>query len=98
MSFDNLFQREAAIDDRFEAEAQLRNRKGAVLVIIPPDFSKVISESQNKDLLQTTDIELVGDLTNPYYTIAAVMAYTALWCAVIDCTVLSFTVQHCGVL
>ena len=65
-------------DDRSEAEHQLRERKAAALVIIPADFSKVILGSQNRELSVTTDIELVGDLTNPYYTIAAVMAYTAL--------------------
>ena len=65
-------------DDRSEAESQLRERKAAALVIIPPDFSQVIYESQNPVSLPTADIELVGDLTNPYYTVAAVMAYTAL--------------------
>ncbi len=70
-------------DDRSEAEHQLRERKAAALIIIPPDFSQVVLESQDNgppdDLsFPTTDIELVGDLTNPYYTVAAVMAYTAL--------------------
>ncbi|MFC1997931.1 ABC-2 transporter permease [Chloroflexota bacterium] len=66
------------LNDRSEAEHQLRERKAAALVIIPADFSEVILGSQDKELSITTDIELVGDLTNPYYTVAAVMAYTAL--------------------
>ena len=64
--------------DRSEAEAQLRDRKAAALIIIPTDFSEVISESQEEGVLANTNIELVGDLTNPYYTVAAVMAFTAL--------------------
>jgi ABC-2 type transport system permease protein len=65
-------------EDRAEAETQLRERKAAALVIIPADFSQVIFESRDTVSFPTTDIELVGDLTNPYYTVAAVMAYTAL--------------------
>lgn len=65
-------------DDRSEAEAQLRKRKAAALVIIPPDFSQVIAASQNGDIFPATNVELVGDLTNPYYTVAAVMAFTAI--------------------
>jgi len=65
-------------DDRSEAESQLRERDASALVIIPEDFSQVINESQEENVFPTTDVELVGDLTNPYYTVAAVMAYTAL--------------------
>lgn len=70
-------------NDRSEAEHQLRERKAAALIIIPSDFSKEIYESQQDESpgdqsSASTNIELVGDLTNPYYTVAAVMAYTAL--------------------
>jgi ABC-2 type transport system permease protein len=65
-------------DDRSEAENQLRKRKAAALIIIPADFSQVILHSQDQESHPATDVELVGDLTNPYYTVAAVMAYTAL--------------------
>jgi ABC-2 type transport system permease protein len=67
-----------SISDRSDAEIQLRERKAAALVILPPDFSKVIAESQSGETVPTTDVELIGDLTNPYYTVAAVMAFTAL--------------------
>jgi len=66
------------IQDRSEAEALLRERKAAALVILPPDFSQVVVESQLGDSFPTTKVELVGDLTNPYYTVASVMAITAI--------------------
>jgi ABC-2 type transport system permease protein len=66
------------IDDRSEAEAQLREREAAALVIIPSDFSQVVAEAQGGVSFPTTNVEFVGDLTNPYYTVAAVMAMTAI--------------------
>ena len=65
-------------DSRSEAETQLQDRKAAALVIIPADFSQVIVTSRVEGSYPRTNIELIGDLTNPYYTVAAVMAYTAL--------------------
>jgi ABC-2 type transport system permease protein len=66
------------ISSRSEGESRLKERKSAALVILPSDFSQVIVESRGENVFPTTDVELVGDLTNPYYTVAAVMAYTAL--------------------
>jgi ABC-2 type transport system permease protein len=66
------------ISDRTEAEDLLREQKAAALVILPPDFSQVIAESREGNAAPTTEVELVGDLTNPYYTVAAVMAFTAI--------------------
>ena len=65
-------------NDRSEAEAKLREREAAALVIIPTDFSKVVAEAQQGTSFSTTNIEFIGDLTNPYYTVAAVMAMTAI--------------------
>ena len=66
------------IATRVEGESRLKERKSAALVILPPDFSQVIADSQKENAFPTTNVELVGDLTNPFYTVAAVMAYTAL--------------------
>jgi ABC-2 type transport system permease protein len=66
------------ISERSDGETQLRERVAAALVIIPADFSQVIAESQVGDTFPTTKVEFVGDLTNPYYTVAAVMAMTAI--------------------
>jgi ABC-2 type transport system permease protein len=59
-------------------EAQLRERKAATMVIIPPDFSQVIAQASERTSTPSTVVEFVGDLTNPYYTVAAVMAMTAV--------------------
>jgi ABC-2 type transport system permease protein len=64
-------------DDRAEAETQLRNRKAFALIMIPADFSATLSAFQAGDTSATTDLVFTGDLSNPYYTVAAVMAMTA---------------------
>ena len=66
------------IDERSAGEIQLRERKAAALVIIPMNFSRVIAEAQGGATSISTNVEFVGDLTNPYYTVAAVMAMTAI--------------------
>jgi ABC-2 type transport system permease protein len=66
------------IDDRSEGERKLREREATALVIIPKDFSQVIAESRGGNSFPITNVEFVGDLTNPYYTVAAVMAMTAI--------------------
>jgi ABC-2 type transport system permease protein len=65
------------VSDRAEAETQLRNRRAAILIIIPPDFSCVIRAMLEGSEPMTTAVTFVGDLTNPYYTIAAVTSMTA---------------------
>jgi ABC-2 type transport system permease protein len=66
------------IDDRREGEKRLRERGAALMVILPPDYSRVIAEAITGESKPTTNIEYIGDLTNPYYTVAAVMAMTAV--------------------
>jgi ABC-2 type transport system permease protein len=62
--------------DRADAETRLRNREAAALVIIPEDFSESLSAFRAGDTSANTDLTFVGDLTNPTYTVAAVMAMT----------------------
>jgi len=69
--------RVSRVTDRAEAESQLRNRGAALLIIIPPDFSRVIRATLEDGKPMTTAVTFVGDLTNPYYTIAAVTTMTA---------------------
>ena len=64
--------------ERSSAEKQLREREAAALVIIPVDFSQVVAEVQKGTSFPNTSVEFIGDLTNPYYTVAAVMAMTAV--------------------
>jgi ABC-2 type transport system permease protein len=62
--------------DRADAETRLRNREAAALVIIPKDFSESLSAFRSGNLSTNTDLTFIGDLTNPTYTVAAVMAMT----------------------
>ena len=63
--------------DHGEAEQRLRDRAAAALVIIPADFSAQLAAFRSGDTSASADLTFVGDLTNPTYTVAAVMAMTA---------------------
>jgi ABC-2 type transport system permease protein len=65
------------VENRADAEQKLRDRAAAALVIIPTDFSAQLSAFRSGDSSASTDLTFIGDLTNPYYTVAAVMAMTA---------------------
>ncbi len=74
---------------RAEAEARLKNRDFAALVIIPEDFSRAVEAwrlEPGRASRRATSVVLVGDLTSPQYAVAAVMANTALdqyiWAAI----------------
>jgi ABC-2 type transport system permease protein len=49
-----------------------------VLLILPEDFSVAIQSARQGKNLPSTPVTISGDLTNPYYAIAAVMVSTAL--------------------
>jgi ABC-2 type transport system permease protein len=63
---------------RTDAEQMLRQRTAAVYLIIPPDFTRSLLALQSGDRSQPVQITFGGDLTNPYYTVASVMAISAL--------------------
>jgi len=64
-------------DDRTAAEQKLRDRVAAALVVIPEDFSAQLAAFRSGEPSASADLTFVGDLTNPTYTVAAVMAMTA---------------------
>lgn len=67
-----------SVADRAEAEARLKDRGAEVLVIIPEDFSlAILATYQGSESVDAT-VTFVGDLTNPYYAIGAVMASAVL--------------------
>ena len=82
--------------DRAAGERMLRERDAAALLVIPPDFSAAIGLAQagraggsaaGPEIVSgepATNVELVGDLTNPYYTVAAVMTMSAVESFVIE--------------
>ena len=63
--------------DHSEAEQRLRDRAAAALAIIPADFSAQLAAFRSGDTSASANLTFVGDLTNPTYTVAAVMAMTA---------------------
>lgn len=62
------------IADRLEAEVKLRDRDASALVIIPEEFSTQLAAFQSGDTTASTNLTFVGDLSNPTYMVAAVMA------------------------
>jgi ABC-2 type transport system permease protein len=68
----------ATMLDRSEAEEQLKDHGAEVLLIIPEHFSGTIAARLQDSQHETASVTLVGDLTNPYYAIAAVMVGSAV--------------------
>jgi ABC-2 type transport system permease protein len=66
------------ISDREEADAPLQDRDAEVLLIIPEDFSETVTAAAQGDISIQSAITLVGDLTNPYYAVGAIMASSAV--------------------
>jgi len=66
------------VAERGAAEITLQNRDAEVLIIIPEDFSETILAASQGDEFVTSTFTLVGDLTNPYYAVGAIMASSAL--------------------
>ena len=73
---ENPLLRVIEVTERTEAEKQLLNREAALLLIIPPDFSAAIAAFQQGNVSAKSQLTFVGDLTNPTYTVAAVMVMT----------------------
>jgi len=61
-----------------EAEALLRDRQGVVYVFLPEDFSRQLAAKKAGDPSATAGVIFGGDLTNPYYPIAAILATSAV--------------------
>lgn len=67
-----------AMQDREEAEKRLEDHSAEVLLIISEDFSRTFLDRIEHDGDDSASVTLVGDLTNPYYAIAAVMVGSAI--------------------
>lgn len=66
------------VTDRDEAETLLRDRDAEVLIIIPKNFSEALLTASLGEEAATSAITLVGDLTNPFYAVGAIMANSAI--------------------
>jgi len=62
------------VSSQARGEDQLRDRDAEVLLIIPEDFSSKLQIISQGDFQDPAQVTLVGDLTNFYYAIGAVMA------------------------
>ena len=62
-----------AVDGQDEAEALLKNRSGIVFVTFSEDFSRSVQAVREGDQSTSVPIIFGGDLTNPYYPIAAIL-------------------------
>jgi ABC-2 type transport system permease protein len=58
------------VADRAAGEARIKNRTAQLLLIIGPEFSRAL---QAGTMAETVTVTYVGDLTQPYYAVAAVL-------------------------
>jgi len=63
-----------SVSDQARAEDLLKDRDAEVLLIIPVNFSAKLEDASRGEMQNPAEITIVGDLTNPYYAIGAVMA------------------------
>lgn len=63
-----------SVSDQARAAELLKDRDAEVLLIIPANFSETLEAASRGEIQNPAEVTLVGDLTNPYYAIGAVMA------------------------
>lgn len=64
--------------NRDRAESLLQDRDAEVFLVIPEDFSETLALISRGEKTPPAEITMVGDLTNPYYVVGAVMAGSVL--------------------
>ena len=67
----------ASAQDRPGAEQALKNRDAAALLILPADFSAALHQTTGPRDTSASKVTLVGDMANPAYTVASILALTA---------------------
>jgi ABC-2 type transport system permease protein len=66
------------VASQVEAESLLRDRKATVYINFPADFSQSLAAAQSGDDTAPSRVVFGGDLTNPYYPIAMILATSAI--------------------
>jgi ABC-2 type transport system permease protein len=66
------------VESREEAEKLLRDRRAAALLVFPPEFSSAVAGLRQSADAPPAAYTLVGDLSNPLYAVAAVLAAGAV--------------------
>jgi ABC-2 type transport system permease protein len=70
----NPLLRVRTVEDPSEVASLLRDREATVYIDIPEDFSRSLFAAQQGNPSVTTSLTFGGDLTNPYYSLAAILA------------------------
>jgi ABC-2 type transport system permease protein len=68
----------ALAEDRAAAERSIRDRQASVLLILPAELSATLADYQAGHSGASSQVTFSGDLTNPTYTVAAVIAMTVV--------------------
>jgi ABC-2 type transport system permease protein len=66
------------ISDRAAAEKLLRDRRAAALIVFPPGLSAAVAALALDPAAPQAEFLIAGDLSNPQYAVAAVMASAAV--------------------
>ena len=66
------------IQDQAQAEKELRDRRAVVLMLVPEGFSSHLQQAAAEPGTPSVKVTFIGDLTNPYYPLAAIMAASGL--------------------
>jgi ABC-2 type transport system permease protein len=66
------------VDSREAGDIRLRDREGAALVVIPAEFSSELEAFRSGQTAGGVPVTLVGDLTNPIYSVAAALTFGVL--------------------
>lgn len=78
--------RVTTVESRADAEERLRNRDAAALIVLPADLSQAVRTAAEAEQAGGISVGLVGDLTNPQYTVAAILASSAADACIADAT------------
>lgn len=70
----NPLLRVRAVEDPSDVASLLRDREATVYIDIPQDFSKSLLSARQGEPSSPTNLTFGGDLTNPYYSVAAILA------------------------
>ena len=89
----NPMLRVSTLTSRAEAEKKLRDRDAAALIIFPANFSDAIRLARQGSQATDAKVTLVGDLNNPYYSVAAIVAISTLDDYILEATGQSRPIQ-----
>jgi len=64
------------VESRHLAEKGLKNKKADLLMIIPEDFSRALTEAGSADTVEPFKLEFLGNITDINYIITAILAYS----------------------